>query len=78
MEEENADKVTVVLAAAEGLVDMLQPEPVGAGCVPVAAGEAGTVPAARGPAVVPVWIRGSWTGPVIQGEPGSLAAAGPD
>lgn len=76
VEEGSADKVTVVLAAAaEGT---LQAGPVGVGCVLVAAVEAETVPAAaaaaRGAAVAPVWILGSWTGPVIQGYPGSFAA----
>lgn len=78
VEEGSADKVTVVLAAAaEGT---LQADPVGVGCVLVAAVEAETVPAVavRGAAVAPVWILGSWTGPVIQGYPGSFAAVGPD
>lgn len=80
VEAESADKVTVVLAAAEGSAGTLQAGPVGVGCVPVAAVEAGTVPAvaARGAAGAPVWILGSWTGPVVQGDPGNLAAAGPD
>lgn len=83
-EEESADTVTVVFAAAavvvEGSVGTLPAVPVGAGCVPVAAVEAGTVPAVavRGAAEAPVWILGSWTGPVIQGEPGNLAVLGPD
>lgn len=82
VEEESADKVTVVLAAAaaaEGSVGTLQAGPVGAGCVPVAAVEAGIAPAvaARVAAEAPVWILGSWTGPVIQGYPGNLSAAGP-
>lgn len=82
VEEESADKVTVVLAAAaaEGSAGMLQAGPVGVGCVPVAAVEAETVPAvaARGAAEAPVWIQGSWTGPVIQEYPGNLAAVEPD
>lgn len=80
VEAETADKVTVVLAAAEDSVGKLQAGPVGVGCVPVAAVEAGTVSAvaARGAAEALVWILGSWTGPVIQGDPGNLAAAGPD
>lgn len=81
VEEESADKVTVVLAAAaEGSAGMLLAGPVGVGCVPVAAVEAETVPAvaARGAAEAPVWILGSWTGPVIQEYPGNLAAVGPD
>lgn len=80
-EEESADKVTVVFAAAaEGSAGTLPAGPVGVGCVPVAAVEAGAVPAVvvRGAAEAPVWILGSWAGPVIQGEPGNLAAAGPD
>ena len=79
MVEETADKVTVVLAAA-GSEGTLQAGPVGVGCVPVAAVEAETVPAvaAREAAEAPVWIPGSWTGPVIQVEPGNLAAAGSD
>lgn len=79
VEEESADKVTVVLAA-EGSAGTLQAGPVGVGCVPVVAVEVETVPAvaARGAAEPPVWILGSWTGPVIQGDPGNLAAAGPD
>lgn len=80
VEEESADKVTVVLAAAAGgSVGMLQAGPVGAGCVQVAAVEAETVPAvaARGAVEVPVWILGSWTGPVIQGYPVNLAVVGP-
>ncbi len=79
VEEESADKVTVVLAAAvEGSVGMLV-GPVGAGCVPVAVVEAETVPAvaAMGAVEAPVWILGSWTGPVIQGYPGSLVAVVP-
>lgn len=85
VEEESADKVTVVraaavAAAAGGSAGTLQAGPVGVGCVPVVAVEAETVPAvaARGAAGAPVWILGSWTGPVIQGVPGNLAAAGPD
>lgn len=83
VEEESADKVTVVLAAvaaAGGSAGMLQAGPVGVGCVPVAAVEAETVPAvaARGAAEAPVWILGSWTGPVVQRVPGNLAAVGPD
>ena len=81
VEEGSADKVTVVLAAAaaEGSLCTLQAGPVGVGCVPVAAVEAETVPAvaARVAAEALVWILGSWTGPVIQGYPGNLAAAGP-
>lgn len=78
MEEESADKVTVVLAAA-GSVSKLQAVPVGVGYVQVAA-EDGTVTAVavRGSVEVPVWDLGSWTGPVIQEWPGSLAAVGPD
>lgn len=70
VEEESADKVTVVLAAAavEGSVGKLQAGPVGVGCVLVAAvDETATVVAARGAAEAPVWNQGSWTGPVIQG-----------
>lgn len=76
LEEGSADKVTVVLAAAEGT---LQAGPVGVGCVLVAAVVAETVPAVavRGSAEAPGWILGSWTGPVIQGYPGNSAAAGP-
>lgn len=79
VEEESADKVTVVLAAAEGSAGTLQAGPVGVGCVPVAAVEAGTVPAVveRGAAEALVWILGNWTVPVIRGVPGNLAAAGP-
>lgn len=79
VEEESADKVTVVLAvAAVGSGGMLQAGPVGVGCVPVAAVEAETVSAARRGAEAPERIQGSWTGLVIQGEPGNLAAAGFD
>lgn len=81
VEEESADKVTVVLAAAEESGSTLQVGPVGVGCVLVVAVEAETVPAVaaeRGAAEALVWILGSWTGPVIQGHLGSLAAAGPD
>lgn len=88
VEEESADKVTVVLAAAvavaAGSEGILLAGPVDAGCVLVAAVEAGTVPAAaaavavRGVAEVPVWILGSWAAPVIQGELGNLAAVEPD
>lgn len=78
VEEGSADKVTVVLAAAAAAAaeGTLQAGPVGVGCVLVAAAEAETVSvvAARGAAVAPVWILGSWTGPVIQGYPGSFAA----
>lgn len=81
VEEESADKVTVVLAAAaaEGSAGTLQAGPVGAGCGPVAAVEAETVPAvaARGAVEALVWILGSWVGPVIQGYPANLAAVGP-
>lgn len=61
VEEESADKVTVVLAAAEGSVGTLQAGPAGVGCVLVAAEEAETVPAvaAREAAEGPVWILGS-------------------
>lgn len=60
-EEESADKVTVVFAAAEGSAGTLPAGPVGAGCVPVAAVEVGTVPAVavRGAVEAPVWILGS-------------------
>lgn len=77
-EEGTADTVTVVLAAAEGLAGTLQAGSVGVGCVPVPAVEAETVPAVavRGAVEVPVWIPGSWTGPAVQGCPGSLAAVG--
>lgn len=85
MEEESADKVTVVLAAAavvaaaaaEGSGDMLPAGPVGAGCVPVAAAGAdrASVVAVKRVVEAPASILGSWTGPVIQGEPGSSAAA---
>lgn len=79
VEEESADKVTVVLAvAAVGSGGMLQAGPVGVGCVPVAVVEAETVSAARRGAEAPVRIQGSWTGLVIQGEPGNLEAAGFD
>lgn len=73
LEEGSADKVTVVLAAAEG---MLQAGLVGVDCVLVAAE---TVPAVavRVAAEAPGWNLGSWTGPVIQGYPGNSAAAGP-
>lgn len=80
VEEESADKVTVVLAAAaEESAGTLRAGPAGAGCVPLAAVEAEIVPAvaARGAAVAPAWIPGSWAGPAIQGDPGNLAAAGP-
>lgn len=55
VEEESAEKVTVVLAAA-GSVGTQQAGPVGVGCVPMAAVEAGTVPAvaAREAAEAPV------------------------
>lgn len=91
--EESADKVTVVLAAAAAAAagssagssagsaaGMLQAGLVGVGCVPVVAVEAETVPvvAVGGAAEAPVWILGSWTGPVIRGVPGNLAAAEPD
>lgn len=61
VEEESADKVTVVLAVAEGSAGTLQVGPVGVGCVLVAAEEAETVPAvaAREVAEAPVWILGS-------------------
>lgn len=79
VEEESADKVTVVLAAAAGSVSKLQAAPVGVGYVPVAAeDETATAVAVRGSAGVPAWVLGSWIGPVIQGQPGSLAAVGPD
>lgn len=44
----------------------------------MAVAEAGTVPAvaAKGAAGAPGLILGSWTGPVIQGYPGSFAAVG--
>lgn len=78
VEEESADKVPVVLAAvvAEGSVGTLQAGPVGVGCAPVTAVEADSVSAVavRGAAEAPVWILGSWIGPVIQGELGNLAA----
>lgn len=79
VEEESVDKVPVVLAAAVGSGGTLQAGPVGVGCVPLAAVVAETVPAvaAREAAEAPVWILGSWPGPVIQGVPGNLAAAGP-
>lgn len=83
VEVESADTVTVVLVAAvavEGSEGTLQAGPVGVGCVPVAAVEAETVPAVavRRAAEAPVWILGSWTGPVIQGVPGNLAAVQPE
>lgn len=61
VEEESADKVTVVLAAAEGSVGTLQAGPVGVGYVLVAAEGPETVPAvaAREAAEDPVWILGS-------------------
>lgn len=60
VEEESADKVTVVLAAV-GSVGTLQAGPVGVGCVLVAAEEAETVSAvaAREAVGAPVWILGS-------------------
>lgn len=79
-EEESADKVTVVLAAAKGSVGTLQAGPGDVGCVLVAAVVVETVPAVavREAAEALVLILGSWTGPVIQGEPGNLAAVEPD
>lgn len=74
--EGSADKVTVVLAAAE---DKQQADLVDVGCVQVAVVEPETVAAAaRGAVVGPVWIRGNWVGPVIRVYPGNSAvAAGP-
>lgn len=75
-EEESADKVTAVLAAAERLAGRLQAAPVDAGRVPVAAadGTASAVAAAEGPAGGLVRTLGSWVGLGIRGEPGNLAA----
>lgn len=74
--EGSADKVTVVLAAAE---DKQQADLVDVGCVQVAVVEAEAVSAAaRGAAGAPVWVRGNWLGPAIQVYPGNFAvAAGP-
>lgn len=74
--EGSADKVTVVLAAAE---DKQQADLVGVGCVQMAVVEPETAAAAaRGAVEGPVWIRGNWVGPVIQVCPGNSAvAAGP-
>lgn len=74
--EGSADKVTVVLAAAE---DKQQADLVDVGCVQMAVVEPETVAAAvRGAVEEPVWIRGNWVGPVIQVYPGNSAvAAGP-
>lgn len=82
-EEESADKVTVVLAAVAvavvGSANKLQEDPVGAGYVLVAAvDETVTAVAAKVPAEAPVGVLGSWIGSVIQGQPGNLAAVGPD
>lgn len=77
VEEESADKVTAVLAAAaECLAGRLQAAPVDAGRVPVAAagGTAPAVAAAEGPAGGLVRTLGSWIGLGIRGEPGNLAA----
>lgn len=70
--EGSADKVTVVLAAAE---DKQQADLVDVGCVQMAVVEAETVSAvARGAAEATVWSRGNWVGPVIQVYPGNFAA----
>lgn len=81
VEEESADTVTGVLVAAEGFEGMVQTGPAGVGCVLVAAEEPETVPVVavrKAAEEAPVWILGSWTGAVIQGEPGNLAAEGLD
>lgn len=61
VEEESADKVTVVLAAAESSVGRQQVGPVDVGCVQVEAEEPGTVPAVAAGKVAgaPVWILDS-------------------
>lgn len=72
--EGSADKVTVVLAAAE---DKQQADLVDVGCVQMAVVAPETA-AAKGAVGGPVWIQGNWVGPGIQVYPGSLAvAAGP-
>lgn len=71
--EGSADKVTVVLAAAE---DKQQADLVDAGHVQMAAVEAETVSvAARGAEEAPVWIPGNWAGPVVPVYPGNFAVA---